>query len=254
METASDRAPAVDETLTPGADEKNLPLEQRRRLVAELYPLGYTDAELATRLGVSRHAIQRDRAAMGVPGRRTGPRVTELDQARIERRRRRVRGRYDAGESSKEIAATEGVSLYTIWCDLKATGLRRPAGQQVLYPEFVGPRTCDHCGAEFQAKPSRVARGYGETCSHTCKMKRRWRLGRGVSRELVNNLPGRARQRWLGRWAGRTHGHLGGRPRVTATDAQVVEIRKLAENGWGRRAIASRLLVSERLVRNVLDS
>jgi DNA invertase Pin-like site-specific DNA recombinase len=258
METASDVAPAVDATLTTGADEKNLPIEQRRLRVAELYPLGHTDDELAAVFGVSRRAIQRDRAAMNVPGRRTGPRVNELEQQRIKSRRRRVRAAYDAGEKSSAIATAEGVSLYTLWCDLKATGPRRPAGQQILYPEHAGPRTCDYCGREFEAKPSRVARGFGETCSNVCKMKRRYRDGRGVAREMTANLPGWARQRLLGRWSGSKPPSVGarprGRPKVIANEAQAAEIQRLAASGWGRRAIASRLCLSERLVRNVLDS
>jgi len=65
---------------------------------------------------------------------------------------------------------------------------------------------------------------------------------------------GRARQRWQGRWAGKKYGKLGGRPQVVATAEQRTEIENLAAQGWGRRAIANRLLVSERLVRNVLFS
>jgi hypothetical protein len=49
------------------------------------------------------------------------------------------------------------------------------------------------------------------------------------------------------------YGALGGRPRTEVTDAQRSEIRDLSERGWGRRAIASRLLLSPRAVRNVLD-
>jgi DNA-binding NarL/FixJ family response regulator len=41
---------------------------------------------------------------------------------------------------------------------------------------------------------------------------------------------------------------------LTASPELIAEIRKLAAGGWGRRAIANRLKVSERLVRNVLDA
>jgi hypothetical protein len=65
---------------------------------------------------------------------------------------------------------------------------------------------------------------------------------------------GRVAQRWLGRWKGREHGASGGRPRLVATEPEHAEIRRLAGQGWGRRAIASRLRLSEWLVRTVLDA
>jgi hypothetical protein len=89
-----------------------------------------------------------------------------------------------------------------------------------------------------------------------CWARHRWKIG-AVSRELVTGWPsgsGRARQRWLGRWDGRRYGHLGGRPKITATDVQIEEIRRLAASGWGRRAIASRLRLSEWAVRRALDA
>jgi hypothetical protein len=50
------------------------------------------------------------------------------------------------------------------------------------------------------------------------------------------------------------YGALGGRPSSAVTDAQRTEIEQLAAQGWGRRAIANRLLISERAIRNVLSS
>jgi hypothetical protein len=65
---------------------------------------------------------------------------------------------------------------------------------------------------------------------------------------------GRVAQRWLGRWKGREHGSNGGRPRLVATAPEQAEIRRLADQGWGRRAIATRLRLSEWFVRTVLDT
>jgi len=67
---------------------------------------------------------------------------------------------------------------------------------------------------------------------------------------------GATRQKWLGRIhankpparGGRTRG----RPRVDVTEEQCAEIMRLASLGWGRPAIASRLHLSQWVVRNVL--
>jgi hypothetical protein len=71
---------------------------------------------------------------------------------------------------------------------------------------------------------------------------------------LRGSNAGRTKQIWLGRWEGRRYGKLGGRPEATLTAAQRAEVERLRAQGWGRRAIAGRLLVSERAVRNVLGS
>jgi hypothetical protein len=95
--------------------------------------------------------------------------------------------------------------------------------------------------------------------SASCRGRFRWEKGIGV-RELPKSWwgkAGRARQRWLGRWGGSKPPWPGARPRgrerAAVTDEQRAEILRLARQGWGRRAIRSRLLLSERAVRNVLD-
>jgi hypothetical protein len=50
------------------------------------------------------------------------------------------------------------------------------------------------------------------------------------------------------------YGALGGRPPSVVTEAQRQEIEQLASQGWGRRAISNRLLISERAIRNVLSA
>ncbi len=113
---------------------------------------------------------------------------------------------------------------------------------------------CAHCGDEFSIS-SKLHRQGQRFCSRSCWHRYRWRHGVAVSPELLaGKTMGRARQRWQGRWAGKKYGKLGGRPQVVATAEQRTEIENLAAQGWGRRAIANRLLVSERLVRNVLFS
>ena len=84
-------------------------------------------------------------------------------------------------------------------------------------------------------------------------LRNRWKHGLFSEEFIAYALGPRGRQRWLGRWKGREYGALGGRPRVSVSEEQRNEIEKLAEQGWGRRAIAGRLLVSERAVRHVLD-
>jgi hypothetical protein len=116
-------------------------------------------------------------------------------------------------------------------------------------------RTCARpgCGRVFTPPGWLAAKGYGRYCGSVCWGKDRWQEGT-VSRALVAELPGQARQRWLGRWEGRRSGKLGGRPKTQLTDEQVTEARRLAGQGWGRRPIATRLGVSERAVRNVLST
>jgi DNA-binding NarL/FixJ family response regulator len=71
---------------------------------------------------------------------------------------------------------------------------------------------------------------------------------------FIAEMPPRAKQIWFGRKKGSEAGHLGGRPMATLTDEEKAKVARLASRGWGRRAIATQLLVSERAVRNVLDS
>jgi hypothetical protein len=114
------------------------------------------------------------------------------------------------------------------------------------------PRECLTCSKTFT--PSFPAFSGARFCSRSCWGVYRWSQG-VISEELLSGpRRGRGRQRWLGRWKGRQHGFLGGRKRIIVAEEQRIEIQKLASLGWGRRAIASRLLVSERAVRNVLEA
>lgn len=84
-----------------------------------------------------------------------------------------------------------------------------------------------------------------------------WKEGHAPQvRGLYESWGGLARQRWGGRWAAKKPPGLGALPRgrqpITLDETVVEEIRTLSAQGWGRRAISNRLLVSERAVRNIL--
>ncbi len=83
---------------------------------------------------------------------------------------------------------------------------------------------------------------------------RSWESGSGLADGAIQSAGGRARQVWKGRWGGRASGHLGGRPKVAASDEQIAEVKRLAAIGWGRPNIAAHLELSEWLVRKILDS
>jgi hypothetical protein len=132
-------------------------------------------------------------------------------------------------------------------CANEATAHRlrpRTAGENVM---------CPVCGRSRWYWASDIARG-NRFCSPQCWGRYRWEHGLLAKWWLARPLSGLTRQRWIGRWAGRAAGHLGGRPRVSVSDEQRLDIQKLDSLGWGRRAIASRLLLSERAVRNVLEA
>jgi hypothetical protein len=118
------------------------------------------------------------------------------------------------------------------------------------------PRDCLACSRTFT--PRFPAFAGAKFCSRECWGRYRWRHGT-ISVELLSgSRRGRGRQRWLGRWNATKAPGPGasarGRPRVQVTAEQRAEIETLAAVGWGRRAIAGRLLVSERAVRHVLES
>jgi hypothetical protein len=123
-----------------------------------------------------------------------------------------------------------------------------------LRPRTTGEYvTCPVCGRSRWYWASDIARG-NRFCSPQCWGRYRWEHGLIAKWWLARPLSGLTRQRWLGRWEGRRFGELGGRPRASVSEVQRDEIQNLSDQGWGRRAIASRLLVSERAVRNVLDN
>jgi DNA-binding XRE family transcriptional regulator len=116
-------------------------------------------------------------------------------------------------------------------------------------------RVCAREGCERKFKPSWSADPSRRHCSVRCAQLDRFEAG-NVAEAFVEQMPGRARQRWGGRWNATKPPAPGARPRgrpaSELTDDQRAEIRRLVARGWGRRAIANQLLVSERAVRNVL--
>jgi hypothetical protein len=123
------------------------------------------------------------------------------------------------------------------------------------------PRECPTCSKIFT--PRFPAFADARFCSRECWGIYRWQKNVAIAPLVASMLQrkllgGRARQRWLGRWAATKPPGGGaqprGRPRIDATAEQQLEIEKLAAIGWGRRSIASRLKVSERMVRHVLES
>jgi hypothetical protein len=127
-------------------------------------------------------------------------------------------------------------------------------------------RTCARkgCSKRFMPTPSEAVRpGHGQFCSRECRQLHFWRADEGArvtsfvsSLEERGLFKGGGRQRWHGRWSGAKPPAPGapprGRPRVLLSVEQRAAIGKLAALGWGRRAIASRLGVSEHVVRQVL--
>ena len=73
-------------------------------------------------------------------------------------------------------------------------------------------------------------------------------------RALFSTHVGPIRQRALGKVLGGPYGKLGGRKRIALSEEHCAEVRRLAGLGWGRRAIASRLGLSEWAVRSALDA
>jgi len=138
-----------------------------------------------------------------------------------------------------------GNGLYCSYrCRNQATlGGRRTRGEWV---------TCPVCGRVRWFMASEIARG-NKFCSLSCWGRHRFKHGL-FSPEFVRPFwSGHSRQVYLGRAAGK-FGKLGGRQLVPITHEQRTQIANLAANGWGRRAIANRLSVSERAVRNVIEA
>jgi hypothetical protein len=132
---------------------------------------------------------------------------------------------------------------------------RRFCSNECFCPERGQSRPCSVCGKPFlpsyRADPSR------RCCCGSHGQRLRFEAG-NVAPAFVERMPGRARQRWGGRWGATKPPAPGanprGRPSIEITDEQHAEILKLAGQRWGRRAIATRLQLSERTIRNVLGS
>jgi DNA-binding XRE family transcriptional regulator len=128
---------------------------------------------------------------------------------------------------------------------------RRFCSNDCFCPERGEPRSCAICGGDFL--PSYRAEESRRCCCGSHGQLYRFQEG-NVAPEFIAHMPSRARQRHVGRWEGRKYGQLGGRPAAQLTDEQRIEVKRLSAKGWGRRAIANRLAVSEWAVRTVIAS
>jgi hypothetical protein len=130
-----------------------------------------------------------------------------------------------------------------------ALALARSEGRTAPHPRTGVEKPCPcRCGEVKYLWPCRATRPGYHSLSHWARHKTKHGLG-GI-RNLFKAAG--ASPETLHKWGRRWNGMRGGRPRATVTDTQRAEIESLAALGWGRRAIATRLLVSEWAVRNVL--
>ncbi|MDX6591743.1 MAG: hypothetical protein QOJ13_939 [Gaiellales bacterium] len=144
----------------------------------------------------------------------------------------------EQGLTLQQIADECGATAPTIANDLAALGIpRRRGGAKALYPD-PGIRTCACCGGTFTVKPSDAAPRLGAGgqracfCSHECWGRYRW-AQQSISEKLLEQLPPKARQRWMGRrfgGRGAVEGHAGGAP-IKATPEQAKQIWELKRAG-----------------------
>jgi hypothetical protein len=247
MSTASDTALAAQGSLGHGADV----IAERRQLEARLYQEGLTLKQVGAIVGRSESVVMHDLAVLG-----------------IERRAARGRGRTPVHPPPTPRPCAYCGTIFTPrhslavgkFCSRLCGNRAKAEAQGHKRGEW---RTCLQCGKEFWRYRSQLElpQVRGDFCTPKCWGSYRWLQSDGSSaRPLVEaniergHFGGRARQHWFGRWGGQKAGHLGGRPSALLSDEQQSEIKKLAAQGWGRRAIANRLLVSEWAVRNALSS
>jgi hypothetical protein len=231
-------------------------LQARRELEAKLYREGLTLEQISTIVGRNIGTIHGDLKKLGVEMRKQGP----------PKGTQRTWGRKHSPPTPRPCArcgvvftphhALDVGKFCSKLChnraNAEAQGHKKGEWRTCLLPS---------CGKSFWKYASQLELSRGDFCSPTCWGEYRWTPASGGEsvKPLIKanaergRFGGRARQVYSGRWAGK-YGHLGGRPRGELSDAQVAEIKSLAGQGWGRRAIANRLLVSERLVRNVLGT
>jgi hypothetical protein len=197
--------------------------------------------EASRRFGVDRHTLVQAFAAGRVRGQRIshgrGPGGIELlfDPVELERDLNSLPLCLYPGCARRAVGVSGGCEHHGhVFHGRRARGVLRPD---------IGPKVS-------------AAKSGVERPDARARLRRFWaaKEGSAFTRGWARWHGGRVAQRWLGRWEGRAHGHLGGRPKVTATDAQLEEIQRLAAGGWGRRAIATRLRLSERLIRNTLGA
>lgn len=278
MKTASDpTAGGPTETIPAGAGATP---EQRRQRAAELYRAGRTLEQTGLELLVSKSQIERDLVALGVPrrgggARRKYPLPETRECARAEcgvmftptaSQVARGDGRYCSaacGVEARRIHPDPGERV----CALEGCGARfRPESHDAArgYGRFCSrdcyylaerrypdpdPRPCESCGRLFTPRyPSRAVHGRGKCCSRSCAARRMWKRGL-VSRSDGLLWSGRARQRWLGRWAHKDR-RVGRRGLDERTKARIHELSR--DQRLSQEAIAIRLGISRDQVKRVL--
>jgi transposase len=223
------------------------PLAERNAQIASDYKAGVLMGELVQRYNLDRSVLGRIIDAQGID-RRRGPDEATLDL---------LAERYQRGDTGPDIAETYGVPRSNVYYWLERRGVaRRPSWLAGGRPNTQEERICTRCGRPFTCRAASRQQYHSRACAkrawwESCLEAEKWEKVRNV-------LSGRARQTLGGRigsrWPPAPGGRPRGRPLLTASPELIAEIRKLAAGGWGRRAIANRLKVSERLVRNVLDA
>src|SRR5206468_362233 len=129
----------------------------------------------------------------------------------------------------------EGCARKTIRSHLHALGVALPLGAPRKHPK-PDPRPCAWCRKSFEPAANNVARGWGETCSLSCRMKLRWATGNGIAPTLLENASAAAgrnlKAAFKSRWSGRS-----GRPK-TIDEASVQRVLRLHAKGYSVRQIA----------------
>lgn len=94
-------------------------------------------------------------------------------------------------------------------------------------------RDCEHCGQPIPQKV--MARNWRRRfCTYRCGQLARWGRLSDIPDSALRALPPKARQIYFGRKKGRA-ATGGGRPLVSVSEEKRTEIEKLANQGWGRR-------------------
>jgi hypothetical protein len=242
MSTASETAPAAHGRVGRSADA----IMERRQRAAELYQQGLTLKQVGEIVGRSESVVRHDLEVLGIKRRqewkRGRGRIHPVPQPRPCAR---------CGEVFTPQRATHVGKFCSRLCHNRTNA----EAQEHKRGEW---RTCLHCGERFWRYQSQLAlpQVRGDFCTRRCWGTYRWLKDGSAARPLLEanmergHFGGRARQRCIGRW----EGSKGGRPSVSVTDAQRAAIEQLADAGWGRRAIADRLLISERAIRNALSA